>query len=161
VSTGEQVTVLGRSPESYGEWLYVETERGIKGYAYAPYFSWEGELDPLPTVQPAVTVTPQISPTVPPTPLVIERLWWGSPCVGGQRVAMFDIKVKGGSGTYEFYWDDVRVEAEPKMEDPGVFVFIREGHAGWAAGTIKVVSGDQALSRQASARISAESCPSS
>jgi hypothetical protein len=159
VSRGEQATVLGRSAESYGDWFYVETKRGIKGYAYAPYFSWEGELDPLPTVQPTVTVTPQISPPAPPTPLVIERLWWGAPCVGGKRVATFDIKVKGGSGIYEFYWNDIRVGAEPKMEDPGVFVIIRQGPVGWITGTIRVVSGDQALSRQASARISAEGCP--
>jgi hypothetical protein len=72
---------------------------------------------------------------------------------------MFDIKVRGGNGTYEFYWDDIRIEAEPKTEDPGVFVFIREGHAGWVTGTIKVMSGEQALSQEASARISGEGCP--
>jgi hypothetical protein len=151
--------VLGRSPGSYGQWFYVETEAGIKGYVYAPYFGWEGELDALPTVQPTVTATPQSTPTTVSAPLVIEHLWWGSPCVEGNRVLMFDIKVKGGNGQYEFYWDDVRVEAEPNVEDPGVFVIIPPGAAGWTAGTIQVVSGDQVVSQRASGRLSAQSCP--
>jgi hypothetical protein len=161
VLPGELTTVLGRSPASYGEWFYVETERGIRGYAYASYLSWEGKLGSLPTVRPVqstVTVMPYISPTVLAEPLVIEHLWWGSLCIDGKRAVIFDIKVKGGSGSYEFYWDGIRVEAEPNLEDPGVFVIIRPGGAGWVTGTIEVVSGDQSLPRQASGQASGGSC---
>jgi hypothetical protein len=155
----ERVVVLGRSPSSYGDWVYVETERGVQGYVYAPYLRWEGELGSLPTVQPTVTVTPQISPTVPPAPLAIEHLWWGSPCIDGKRVVLFDIKVIGGNGTYTFYWDDTLIEAEPNVNDPGVYIVIPPGGGGWTTGTIRVVSGDQSVSAQASGRVSGGRCP--
>jgi hypothetical protein len=159
LAPGERVTVFGRSPDSYGKWIYVETETGIQGYAYAPYMQWEGDLGSLPAVEPTVTVAPQVSPTVPATPLEIEHLWWGAPCIDGIEMVMFDIKVKGGTGEYDFYWNDTLIEAEPNLNDPGVFVILRPGGAGWTTGTLRVVSGDQSLSTPASGKASGGSCP--
>jgi hypothetical protein len=158
---GELTYDLGRSPTRSGGWFYVQTERGVNEYARAPDLSWKDDPSSLPIVQPVhptATVTPQLSPTVPEAPLIIEHLWWGSPCIGGRRVVVFDVKVKGGSGEYEFYWDGTPVEAEPNVGDPGVFVIVRPGGAGWVTGTIGVVSGDQSLYTQASGQALGGSC---
>ena len=149
---GDTATVLGRSPKEYGEWFYIRTEGGIKGYAYAPYFSWGGNWNALPEVEPPPVKIVSPTPSQQPTPLSIEHIWWTARCVSGGWEALFEVKVKGGNGTYEFYWDDMRVEAEPKAGEEGTFIITRPGVKGMIVGTIRVKSGDQEVKQQASAK---------
>ena len=103
IGLGEQATVLGRSPDSFGEWFYVKTGEDIEGYAYAPYFDWGGEIQALPIVQPTVTVIlpPVINGKleISPGPLSIVHIWPASICNReGGWTARFEIKIKGGDG---------------------------------------------------------------
>lgn len=62
VKVGESVTVLGRA--SGDNWLYIQSDAGVEGFVWQPYFNWPGDLEALPTRLPTVTVTP---PTPAPT----------------------------------------------------------------------------------------------
>lgn len=145
---GGQAEIIGRAPESFGEWFYVKADNGIEGYAYAPYFDWDGEVEILPTVRPTVTVIPPTSAV----PVQIERVWWTSRCVSGGWEGVFDVKVRGGTGQYTFYWDDILVEAEPKPSESGAYIVVRPGVEGMIVGTIRVLSGGQEDSMQTSAK---------
>jgi tetratricopeptide (TPR) repeat protein len=162
VREGETATILGRADEQeYGRWLYVEAAQGIVGYVYAPRFEHMADWESLKIVEPDIppTPTPTFTPTAPPTPLVIERVWGSSQCVGGKRVAMFDLIVKGGTGTYTFYWNEELVDAEPKEGEANAYIIIRQAAVGTYVGTITVVSGNQTVSEPASAKMTSGSCP--
>jgi len=62
VKVGESVTVVGRA--SGDNWLYIQSDAGVEGFVWQPYFNWPGDLEALPTRLPTVTVTP---PTPAPT----------------------------------------------------------------------------------------------
>jgi len=73
-------------------------------------------------------------------------------------VAIFDVQVKGGDGTYTFYWEDSRIEAEPKESEERAFILTVPGRDGLIVGTIRVVSGNQEKAQEASARVPPD-CP--
>jgi hypothetical protein len=56
VSAGQTVIVLGRAYS--GNWLYVQTTAGKKGFAYRPLFDWSGDLQSLTPIPVPVTAMP-------------------------------------------------------------------------------------------------------
>lgn len=147
VVQGGQARIIGRAPDSFGEWFYVEAS-GIEGYAYAPYFDWEGNVQMLPTVQPVGTVIPPTSSAS----VQIDQVWWTSRCTSSGWEAIFDVKVSGGTGSYIFYFDDILVEAEPNESEQGVYLLTVPGPEGMLVGTVRVLSGGQEASMQTSAQ---------
>jgi hypothetical protein len=155
---GDQATVLGRSPDSFGEWFYVETEEGIKGYAFAPYFDSTDDIQALPTLQPTVTVT--VLPTrdlaleIAPGTLRIVHVWPSSVCNReGGWTARFEVKIEGGDGrNYTLYWDDELISYTAKESERDVAIITRPGIEGLLVGTVRVISGGQEASAAASDR---------
>jgi hypothetical protein len=67
VRPGQSVTVLGRSYQ--GNWLYVQTISGKRGFAYRPLFDWTGDFQALTPIAAPVASTPSRTPiAVPVTP---------------------------------------------------------------------------------------------
>ncbi|MBN2393997.1 MAG: protein kinase [Anaerolineae bacterium] len=159
VAAGQSVPVLGKADESkYGRWLYVQLGSGIQGFTFAPRFRFDFEWDALPVQEvtsdcPIVTTSVPISPPIASTPVRFDRdpPWWSAQCVQGGWVAIFEVKVSGGNGIYQFYWDDQLVEAKPKANDSGVYIITRPGIRGTLVGTIKVVSGGTQATQGAAA----------
>ncbi len=63
VHPDQAVTVLGRTYQ--GNWLYVQTASGKRGFAYRPYFDWTGDFQALKPIP--VPITPTATPTTRPT----------------------------------------------------------------------------------------------
>jgi hypothetical protein len=60
VKPGQAVTVIGRS--SAGNWLYIQTDSGVRGFAYQPLFDWGGDFQSLPPIAAPIIATP-VAPT--------------------------------------------------------------------------------------------------
>jgi hypothetical protein len=61
------VTITGRSV--VGNWFYIQTPKGLRGFVYGPYFDWSGDPKSLPVV--AAPIGPAASPAATPRP--VER----------------------------------------------------------------------------------------
>ena len=146
-------------PSAYlGGWFYMEPQDGVKGYAYAPYFSWGGELTTLPIIQPTGSTTPK-PPSgsglrITPGPLDIDHIWPASVCHrGGGWTARFEVKIKGGDGrNYRLFWNEEHVPYTVKESERDVAIVTRTGAEGLMVGRISVESGGDRVSGPASDR---------
>ncbi len=67
VQSGHAATIIGRT--SVGNWFYLQTDEGVRGFAYQPLFDWSGDFQSLPVVAaPTVVVQPTPAPLVQNTP---------------------------------------------------------------------------------------------
>ena len=143
VSSGEQVTVSGRSGTI---WFYVRNSKGVEGFVSATRLEWSGDMQSLPD-QPFVHKPPTLqTPTVQAPPGPYEALWmdlWPldniKRCEGGKWYKGMYIEGHGGNGVYTYYWDKQVVTCLSLT--PGC-TFEVSNVAGSFFATFKVVSGD-------------------
>jgi len=142
IAPNEQVTVLGRSPASYGQWFYVRNDEGVEGYSHAPRFDWTGDFEALPVK--TFTATPVSSRTPPPggasgsLTLDIWDLPWTGRCEGAIWHKSVFMEGRGGNGVYTYYWKDELV-AGPTS---GSITFEVHSSGGAIIGIARVESGD-------------------
>ena len=143
VSSGEQVTVSGRSGTI---WFYVRNSKGVEGFVAASRLEWSGDMQSLPD-KPFVYKPPTLqTPTVQAPPGPYEALWmdlWPldniKRCEGGKWYKGMYIEGHGGNRVYTYYWDGQTVTCLSLT--PGC-TFEVSNVAGSFFGTFKVVSGD-------------------
>jgi serine/threonine protein kinase len=111
VGAGEQVIILGRS--QYGEWLYVQNDDLIVGFVYGPRFDWDGDYETLEVVTSEIgSSQPTLAASCAPgaCPLLIMDIYpLGSYCKGNTHYRTVFMQGHGGSGSYTYYWNNVRL----------------------------------------------------
>ncbi len=136
-----------------GEWWYVETERGIRGWASAETVTTENDPSTVPVVtavSPGAYVPPP-GPSKTPAPIIgpleLDEIW---PVNVLQCQNYFEIEVwvraHGGTGLYS-YLVNGEVIAQDVLDD-GIVVRIGTPPSAAWAGVISVISGGLQVDRE-------------
>jgi hypothetical protein len=132
-----------------GEWWYVETELGIRGWAVAAHVKAQNDLSLIPIV----TAPPPVLPPPPPSetpapligPLILDEVWpVGEPACAGRFEIDVWVRAHGGMGVYT-YLVDGEIVAQDVVDD-GTTVHLAS--PGPWLGTISVISGDLRVDRE-------------
>jgi hypothetical protein len=134
-----------------GEWWYLETERGVRGWAAAGDITLENDLSAIPVVTPlpysAGPAPSAATPTHAPVigPLVLDEVW-PVHIFACMRHFEFDlwIRAHGGTGVYTYLVND-QVIAEGVTEDGATTRIVVPGGA-WV-GVVSVISGELRVDR--------------
>lgn len=145
VEAGDKVWVLGRSET--GSWLYIIDENGNQGFASAARFDWPGNMADLP-IHAATTGT--IVPTAVPLPstnnllLDFYQLDGTQICNGEAWSIRIFIAGRGGTGIYNYYWNDVLQASD----QTGSTTFVLNSDGGPIIGTGRVTSGNLSAEKE-------------
>jgi hypothetical protein len=134
-----------------GEWWYLETERGIRGWAAAGDITLENELSTVPIVTPqpygAVPAPATAEPTSAPVigPLALDEVW-PVEIIACKSHFEFDlwIRAHGGTGVYTYLVNE-EIVAEGVVGD-GTTTRIANPGGAWV-GVVSVISGDMRVDR--------------
>jgi hypothetical protein len=132
-----------------GEWWYVETELGIRGWAAAEDVKAENDLSVVPIFTqappPAPTRVPSATPAPLIGPLILDEVWPAGNIVCAGRFE-FDVWIRahGGTGVYTYLVDDETV-AQDIVEDGTT---VRLSSPGPWLGMISVISGGTRIDRE-------------
>jgi hypothetical protein len=146
---GSRALILAQLED--GEWWYLETERGIRGWAEAGDITLENDLSTVPVVTPLpVGAAPAPSTPIPTAapivgPLVLDEVW-PVQIIACETHFEFDlwIRAHGGTGVYTYLIND-QVVAE-RVTDDGTTARIVQPSGAWV-GIISVLSGDLRVDR--------------
>jgi len=137
-----------------GEWWYVETERGIRGWAQAGRVTAENDLSAVPVVTPLPYGSIPSSPAVPPAPapgpvigpLELAEVWPVNVvgCGGGFKLDVW-MRAKGGTGVYTYLVND-EIMADGVIDD-GATVRLATADGAWV-GNLSVISGNARVDRE-------------
>jgi tRNA A-37 threonylcarbamoyl transferase component Bud32/outer membrane protein assembly factor BamD (BamD/ComL family)/cytoskeletal protein RodZ len=146
VNVDEDVTVVGRCPDAYGQWFYVRDDQDVEGYTHAPRFDWAGDFESLPVipldvVQPTPTPDDGLCPggVCPALTLDIWDLPWTGRCEGAIWYKSVFMEGHGGNGVYTYYWNDELVGGPLTNQS---ITFEVRSTGGAIIGTARVTSGD-------------------
>lgn len=142
VAVGEEVTVLGRSQS--GDWLFIRTQDNITGFAFAPRFEWDGNLEALDVYETdnATTLTIDSVCSVNGCPVLKMEMYPLSEtrCDDSGKYRSVFIRGTGGNSVYSYYWDNTLLVSN--IQNKGFAFDLRSPDGSSQIGTGKVVSGD-------------------
>ena len=133
-----------------GEWWYVETERGIRGWVVAEDVTAENDLSTLPVVTPwprgATAPPPPPSPAPIIGPLELSEIW-PTAIIACESHFELDVWIRahGGTGVFTYLVND-EIIAEGIVGDGATARIVSPGSA-WV-GVISVISGDLRVDRE-------------
>lgn len=146
---GERAFILSQLQGA--DWLYLETDRAIRGWAEADSIALENDLSTVPVVTPAPFSIPPVPPTTTSTPepliglLLLDEVWPVDiiACVSHFEFDLW-IRAHGGTGRYTYLIND-QVVAESVADDGTTERIVSPGGA-WV-GVVSVISGDLRVDR--------------
>jgi hypothetical protein len=139
LEAGQEVWVLGRSET--GNWLYVSTDAGERGFASVARFNWVGDMNWLPVRRPfVVNATPTAALTPSSEQLLFDfyQLDGTQQCNGEAWTIYLFMQGRGGNGIYSYYWNDELLAANQS----GSHTFPVNSGGGPITGIGRVTSGN-------------------